>query len=258
MDRPTRREPTYRSLVSAIRTSIRDGSLGPERRLPTEQELAAQYGVSRGTVRRAYLELVNDGTVVRFPGKGSFVSQEQPYQRLFGSIDELLGIAVDTMLEVIEPLHSTNDSDAATALGLQFDDVLKVAYRRLHGDTPFCYSDVFLPPRLFRHLQQFAFLHERMARSEETILSILDRVLPQPITGARQTVTAVALNAGIACHIGCDAGDPAMRIERVHFDADGRPVDRCVNYFNPNRYVYRMQLQRNQLRVRQDAVTEEN
>jgi DNA-binding GntR family transcriptional regulator len=241
-----RRQPSYRSVVAALRAAIRDGQLGPNGRLPTETELVDRHRVSRGTVRRAYLELVSEGAVKRFPGKGTFVAPDQPYRRLFGSIDELLALSLDTVMEVLAPFRTVSDSDAAAALGLQFDEVLRVTYRRLHADVPFCYTEVYLPPQMAEHLAGSRFLHQKSARSEQTVLGILDRVLPHPIVGARQTVTAVALPDAIARYIDCAGGDPAMRIERVHFDAVGRPAERCVNYFNPDRYVYRIQLQRHQ------------
>ncbi len=45
-------------------------------------------------------------------------------------------------------------------------------------------------------------------------------------------------------YIDCRESEPILRIERNHFAADGRPIERCVNYFNPERCSYRLQLQR--------------
>jgi DNA-binding GntR family transcriptional regulator len=244
MQQSVRSQPSYRSLVAALLDAIRDGDLGPNGQLPTETELVDRYRVSRGTVRRAYLELVSDGVVQRFPGKGTFVTRPEPYRRLFGSIDELLALSVDTVMEVLSPLSNVADIDAASALGLQFDEVIRIGYRRLHADAPFCYTEVYLPPRLISHLSGAKFLYQVRSQSKETVLGILDRALPQPIAGARQTVTAVALPEPIAATIDCPVGAPAMQIERVHFDAEGRAVERCLNYFNPSRYAYRSQLQR--------------
>ncbi len=238
------RRASYRSVAAGLRSAIREGDFGPHGRLPTEAELVERYGVSRGTVRRAYLELVSEGIVSRFPGKGTFAAKPQPYRRLNDSIDELLALSRDTLMEVVNPLTVVEDSDAAAGLGLQFDSVLRITYRRVHLELPFCYTEVFLPTRLAEELSEWPFLWESRARSDETVLGILDRILPHTITGARQVVTAVAIPDAIAQHIDCQGGQAVMRIERVHFDAEGRPVERCVNYFNPERYAYRVQLQR--------------
>ena len=239
-----RRTLSYQVVADALRDHIRQNAQASAQRLPTEAELSARYGVSRGTVRRAYLDLVSEGLVERVPGRGSFPVRRDPYRRTFGTVDELLALSEDTPMEVVLPFAAVSDPDAAAALGLQFDDVYRVTYIRLHDSSPFCYTEVFVPPRLKSILLSAAFLRAVGARSDATILGILDRDMSSPVAGARQAITAVPAPADIAVHIGAQEGDPVLRIERVHFDSEGRPVERCVNHFNPDRYVYRLQLSR--------------
>lgn len=61
-------------VAADIEADIDAGQLAPDTRLPSEAELAVQYGVARVTVRRA-LELLRDrGKVVTVHGRGSFVT----------------------------------------------------------------------------------------------------------------------------------------------------------------------------------------
>ena len=240
----TVRATAYRRVADQLRDLIRGGRVGDGERLPTEAELMNLHQLSRQTVRRAYQELVADGIVERIPGRGSFRAPRGRYRRSFSSIEELLALSVDTELQVVEPLSAGSNTAAAAQLGLQFDDVLHVGYRRLHRDIAFCYTDVYLPPRMESYLSAGEFLRHRWARSQMTVLGLLDQVLPHPIIGAKQVVTAVAAPSAIAQHIDCQGGEPILKIVRVHFDADGRPVEQCVNHFNPERYSYTMQLQR--------------
>ena len=242
-----RRKSAYSQLADELRDMVRDG-LPEGQRLPTELELTGQYQVSRQTVRRAYLELVAEGVVERVPGRGTFPARPGHYRRSFASIDELMALSLDTELEVAEPLLLETNSAEALVLGLQFDDVLHVGYRRLHLDLAFCYTDVYLSPRMERYLQESTFLKNQGSRSRATILGLLDQAIPHPIVGAKQVVTAVAAPANIARQIDCLEGEPILRIERVHFDAEGRPVEHCINHFNRDRYSYRLQLQRQPVR----------
>lgn len=74
MDEPGRSEkPTYRVIADELRTLIRESIVPPGGQLPTEQELAEQYGVARGTVRRAYEELTREGRVISTTRAGYFV-----------------------------------------------------------------------------------------------------------------------------------------------------------------------------------------
>jgi DNA-binding transcriptional MocR family regulator len=53
-----RRTPLAAQIYSAIREGIENGRLASGARLPSWQDLAAQLGVSRGTVRVAYERLI--------------------------------------------------------------------------------------------------------------------------------------------------------------------------------------------------------
>lgn len=65
----------YETIAAKIREEIDAGALEPGAKLPTEQELTQQWGVSRIVVRQATELLVNAGLVERRPGRlgGAFV-----------------------------------------------------------------------------------------------------------------------------------------------------------------------------------------
>ncbi|MCW2639357.1 MAG: transcriptional regulator, GntR family [Dactylosporangium sp.] len=66
--------PVYLQLVAILRKRIESGELQPDRPLPSEPYLAAEYGVARGTVRHAIAILRDEGLVVTVPGRGNFVA----------------------------------------------------------------------------------------------------------------------------------------------------------------------------------------
>ena len=73
----------YEQIQTELSLQIRQGMLRPGDKLPSEQELAAAYGVSRLTVRQAIGGLVTAGLVLPIQGKGSFVSEKsQPRAEL--------------------------------------------------------------------------------------------------------------------------------------------------------------------------------
>jgi len=57
-----------------LEADIESGALPPDTRLPSEAELAEQYGVARITVRSAIAMLRDAGKVVTVHGRGSFTS----------------------------------------------------------------------------------------------------------------------------------------------------------------------------------------
>ncbi len=66
-------EPLYTALADQLRRSIRRGEYGPGQLVGSEHALARQKNISRMTVRKACELLINEGLLVRRPGKGLYV-----------------------------------------------------------------------------------------------------------------------------------------------------------------------------------------
>ena len=73
-----RRMPAYRWLYDALRAAILEGRLHPGARLPGTRDLAAQYGLSRGTIVSAFEQLRSEGYVDGTVGSGTYVSKVLP------------------------------------------------------------------------------------------------------------------------------------------------------------------------------------
>ncbi|MDN5916094.1 MAG: GntR family transcriptional regulator [Pseudonocardia sp.] len=64
----------YERIAADLARRVRAEEFGPNDLLPSEAALVAEYGVSRGTVRRAYRELADEGLVVIRHGSGAFAA----------------------------------------------------------------------------------------------------------------------------------------------------------------------------------------
>jgi len=88
--------PIYKQIIEQITLQIKNGSLKPGEKLPSERELAAQTGISRSTIKKAYEELERNKVIEVVQGSGSFVSKQQDVveegrkERAIKLIDELL------------------------------------------------------------------------------------------------------------------------------------------------------------------------
>ena len=65
--------PMGQQIARILRERLVTGVYESGQRLPDEDSLAAEFGVSRGTLRRGVADLVRQGLVVRKRGKGTFV-----------------------------------------------------------------------------------------------------------------------------------------------------------------------------------------
>ena len=73
----TGKEPIYRQLVTQVERSLHDGSLQAGEQIPSMNELAAELGISRETVKKAYGILVDKNLIVSKQGKGFYAADLQ-------------------------------------------------------------------------------------------------------------------------------------------------------------------------------------
>ena len=258
------RPVAYRTLAAQIRNAIRNGEYADGRQLPTEEQLAASYSVSRQTVRRAMQDLVSEGIIYRVAGRGTYpVAERDRYVSHFGSVEELMALSLDTECQVVSPLQRKVDVEAASRLRLPSDEVCAVTLVRRHAEVPFCYTSVWLPPRVGQLLTGFGELAAAGRRSRVTVIGLIDALLTTGLTttgltttgltttgasgavaAAEQSVSAAGAPAFAARHLGCEAGQPLLRIDRLYFDPEDTPVELAVSYFDPEHYSYRVKLRR--------------
>lgn len=67
--------PLYAQIKAHLLGEMRAGRLSPGDRVPSEAELARQFGVSRVTSKQAMTQLAQEGVIRRSPGAGSFVAR---------------------------------------------------------------------------------------------------------------------------------------------------------------------------------------
>ncbi|WP_212524086.1 FCD domain-containing protein [Actibacterium sp. MT2.3-13A] len=108
-------------IAEDLRQRVEAGEWSGGARLPTERDLAAEYGVARNTVRRAFDRLEQDGMLSRKVGRGTYLVQ-QPTEGIAAIIRRMEGTSPADMMEVrllLEPaaaaFAATNAS--ASALG---------------------------------------------------------------------------------------------------------------------------------------------
>jgi GntR family transcriptional regulator len=239
------RSAAYRTLAAQIRDAIRNGEYAGGRQLPTEEQLSASFSVSRQTVRRAMQDLVSEGIIYRVAGRGTYpVAEEDRYVSHFGSVEELMSLSLDTECEIVSPLHRKVDVETASRLRLPSDEIFTAAFIRRHTGVPFCYTSVYLPPRIGHLLTGVEELASPGRRSRVTVIGLIDSRMTGSIAAAEQSISAAGAPQAAARHLGRPPGEPLLRIDRLYFDGDDDPVELAISYFDPEHYSYRVKLRR--------------
>src|SRR5688572_13393608 len=87
--------PIYHQIARVIRSRIFHGLYGPGAAIPSENELAKEFGVARLTVRQAIQELRGEGALVSRRGSGTYVT---PGLRLVRPV-QFVGYLEDLVLQ---------------------------------------------------------------------------------------------------------------------------------------------------------------
>ena len=66
--------PLYAQVKDAMIQNLVSGAWRPGDKLPSETNLAEEYGVSQGTMRKALDDLAAQNLVVRQQGRGTFIA----------------------------------------------------------------------------------------------------------------------------------------------------------------------------------------
>lgn len=141
LSKPSKKERTralHKQLTASFRNRILDGRLPAGTRLPTDTELAAEYQLSRDTVRQALAILADEGLIERIQGRGTFVRQLSSVPAFGASLPTSSPVMQEQ--KQIGLLFNSGLRDRANSL----QDILVGAEQaaRLHGySVSICYTE---------------------------------------------------------------------------------------------------------------------
>ena len=231
--------PLYRRIAQDLRDRIGRGELAQGSQVETELELMARYGVSRATVRQALRSLITVGLLEIRRGLGTFVRPHAVEHALGGFYTfsreiERHGMVPGTrVLDIrVEPA----DEHVAAGLGLAVGEpVVALSRIRLADDDPLVSETSYLPAARFPGLEDIDFGGVKLY---ETLTA---RYGVRPVR-AREVFEPVLLSKTAAALLDREPGDPALRVDRTAYDADGSIVEYCQSTVRGDRYRYSVEL----------------
>jgi GntR family transcriptional regulator len=216
-----------------------NGGLDPHVKLPTERELAEQFGINRLTVRRVLDGLERDGLVYRVQGAGTFVSSP----RISKSV-ELTSFSEDMRERGLRPGSKLVRAEIEPAgpqigyaLGLSpATEVIHLERIRTADDDPMCLEQSYLPKNLVPGLLDLDLT--------ASLYEILASTYSLRVERAEQTIRATVVDTAAANMLGVPPFSPAFLVERTGFDNRGRPIERAESLYRGDRYWYELTIYR--------------
>lgn len=220
--------PKHVAITNALRERCRHLPTGS--RLPSEKELAAEFEVSRMTVRQALDALSAESRVERVPGVGTFVRRPTvamgPNLTSFTEDMRSRGLRPSSRLIALEEVPAA--AEVAADLGVAAGSpVIRLERLRFADDDPMCVEEGHLPARFQRVLVEADLelsLHEVLAQAGTVIAS------------ARRAVRSIPAPSRDAHLLGLPAHAPALEIVDLFHDTNRRAVHRSRSRYRYDRY----------------------
>lgn len=125
MDRENSLTPLYMQLREIIRYKIESGEYAPCTVLPSENDMADEYAVTRQTVRNAVDTLIQEGLLRRVPGKGVYVvagALDRDLEVLQGFTQTMLDRNVTPSIRVLKRQIRSAGEKYAMMFGIRPED----------------------------------------------------------------------------------------------------------------------------------------
>jgi len=214
------------------------GEWPPGTALPAESKLAAEYGVSLQTMRRAISHLEQEGLVDRQHGRGTFsrpAKGADSLLRFFRVTDAQAGN--EAILPESRILSSTRvplPADAARRLRRQpGEEALCLSRLRSWNGAAILYETIHLP------LPEAAPLLDLQPEDYGALLyPLLKERCGLLVARAEDEITVTKADAHAASMLQIRQGEPVIVAERIAYDAGGRAVEARLALGRADRFRY--------------------
>lgn len=224
------------AVTSALRRDLDNGVFTPDAPLPPEGELAAQYGVSRHTVRAALEWLKQEGRIYTRHGVGSFASPqgEPKYTQSFGSVDDLLQYSQDMTQEVLGQSEVRIDETQAQAgYGWREGErwlTVELLFRSRADGSPLSLARIYTRPFYFEEVAQ-------LLAGQRPLFRLIERRLGST-SDITQWVSARNASPEEARCFGLEPHEPILEIVRIYRDREGQTYEVSVTAYNSRNFRY--------------------
>lgn len=233
--------PLYHRMYLVLKQRILDGRYPSNQPLPSEHVIAQQSGVSRITVRRAMERLASEALVERRRGRGTFVTVDATAPRfeasLSGLLDNMLAMGLKTKVSVLKFAYVTPPPSIQREMGIDHSDVVQLAVRvRRYKKEPLSHLITYVPEWIGK-------TYKEADLSRVPLLQLVEQAGITTVE-ADERITARLADPDVAGPLNVELGSPLLQVTRITHDVKGRCVEHLTALFRPDRFEYRLKMQR--------------
>jgi len=248
MLKPSQKEigPLYSRMATIIQYKITSGQYEPGERLPTEEELAQNFGVSKITVRNALSILEAGGLIVRSRGKGTFVADAIPdtKQNVHTSLISMVMLA-DSRIKPLEiKTMKIRDSripkDISAFFQLSGNDDISRITRLVTRDNVSYYYEYYMMPDMAKYITK------KDLAEKKSIQRILGAKKSIRYTKGEMYLQAIPAEPDISQLLKCQAFEPLIYAQTYFWIEPEKPFGIVNRYFRAWNFKYKVDVDMSQ------------
>lgn len=230
------RLPLPHQVASTLRSRIIDGIWGAGEQIPSEDELAKEFGVSRATIREAVSLLTVQGFLAKRRGVGTFVGQPKA---ISGGLETLISItewieghgyqAGTSYRDITRRPPSRREQELFAAW--KPSQVAEIHRVRTANDVPVLYCVDVLPG-------EFAPVEGQ--ELDESLFGYLERQWGQVIIFARTEIEVAQTSASMAQHLDVSPKSSLLRLRQAHYNQNSTLLLWSQDHFVADRFRFQV------------------
>jgi GntR family transcriptional regulator len=207
----------YIQLASLFRRRIESGLWASGAQIPTVDDLAAECGVARATIRQALGILEDEHLIERHRAKGTFVL-ERPRDQIWCEVatdwSGLLLSRKDAVIEILSDERGQQPAHVPHQIGELAPSYRRLRRRHSRLGAPFLLTDLYVDERVARRIT-------RKDLVSKTALRLISEIPGLQIKDARQTLTIGTADVEIAERLDLALNAPIAIVHRSVVDSAG-------------------------------------
>lgn len=237
-------EPLYIQIKRIIIDRIQSGVLQPNEQLPTENELCAEFGVSKSPVRQALTALADENYIYMVRGKGSYVLSgyvKYKSNHLKSFTEEIISLGHEPGTRFIKKQVTTADAEIAQSLSIEEGDpvLCAVRLRTVNGEI-YSLNYSYFSIAQFPEVETIDFSVPSLSKENE-------RILRSDMSFATVVLEATSTTRELSHLMQREVGSPLLLMSRTTFyriNQVEKPYEFVRVYFVPDKYKFEVTLTR--------------
>ena len=227
----------YETVRARVIDRLHSGEWSPGDRIPTESQLAAEFGVGIGTIRRAVEALVAEGVLIRRARLGTTVAKltdDHRYDHYFSFVDAA-GRAVKPGARMLSFKREAANAEVIAALRLRRGTrVARIDNLRMVDGAPIRLD------RLWVSLEYFAGLNPAQFTARTgSIYGFYQEHYGVSVVRVIEDLGACPADAALAEALGVEVGAPLLCIQRTAFTYNDTPIEFRMRFVHSTACRYR-------------------